>query len=161
MRRFRLISIIVFGAAVGLICPYAAIADSGPSASGHGNLTVGGELRTFSFTAVTHKDGSVSGECQLENRAQGVRLHIAIDCLQVTGNMASVSGTVTEVSGPTAVEVGWRSLFRVVDNGEGGKNPPDTISLVFSFAPGANVDCHTNFVFPQMPIEGGNIQVRP
>ncbi len=36
--------------------------DGNPSASGQGSLTVGGELRTFSFTAVQHQDGTATGE---------------------------------------------------------------------------------------------------
>jgi hypothetical protein len=161
MKRFRLFFTLVLATASALVYPAHAVADSGPSASGHGNLTIAGELRTFSFTAVTHKDGSVTGEAQLDNRAQGVKLHLAIDCLKVVGNTATVSGTVTEVSGPTVIQVGWKSVFRVTDNGEGGKSAPDTISLVFSFAPPAFIDCHSNFSVPMMPIEGGNIQVRP
>ena len=136
------------------------LADSGPSANGHGNLVIAGELRTFSFTAVTQK-GGVTGEAQLDNRAQGVRIHLAIDCLVVTGNVAKVSGIVTKVTGPTIIQVGWKSIFYANDNGEGSNSPPDTISLVFSFDPSVNVDCTTPFVLPMLAIDDGNIQVKP
>ena len=136
------------------------LADSGPSANGHGNLVIAGELRTFSFTAVTQK-GGVTGEAQLDNRAQGVRLHLVINCLVVTGNVAKVSGIVTKVTGPTIIQVGWPSIFYVNDNGEGSNSPPDTISLVFSFDPSVTVDCRTPFVLDMLAIDDGNIQVKP
>lgn len=152
--RAAFVLLLIFGTSSAMVA-------GGPSASGHGNLTIGGELRTFSFTAVTHRDGTVTGQGQLNNRQQGVKLHLTIDCLLVSGNTASVSGTVTSVSGPTAVQVGDRFIFRVVDNGEGSKAPPDTISLVFSFPPSVMIDCKVPFVVPLLPIDGGNIQVRP
>ena len=148
------------GVAVLFLFVPRLLADSGPSANGHGNLTIAGELRTFSFTAVTQKGGAVTGEAQLDNRAQGVRIHLAIDCLVVTGNVAKVSGMITKVTGPTAAQVGWRSIFHVKDNGEGANDPPDTISLVFSFPPSVPVDCTTPFVLPMLAIEDGNIQVK-
>ena len=149
------------GVAVLFLATPQLFADSGPSANGHGNLIVTGELRTFSFTAVTQKGGGVTGESQLDNRAQGVKLHLAIDCLVVTGNVARVSGIVTKATGPTAVQVGWKSIFHVQDNGEGANDPPDTISLVFSFPPSVAVDCTTPFVLPMLTIDDGNIQVKP
>ncbi|SRR5712692_2015404 len=148
------------GVAVLFLFTPGLLADSGPSANGHGNLIIAGELRTFSFTAVTQK-GGVTGESQLDNRAQGVKLHLAIDCLAVSGNVARVSGIVTKVTGPTAVQVGWKSIFHVKDNGEGSNDPPDAISLVFSFPPSVNVDCTTPFVLPMLTIDDGNIQVKP
>jgi len=135
---------------------------NGPSASGHGNLTVGGELRTFSFTAVTHKDGSVTGEAELINRASGGKFHLAINCLSVSGIDAVVSGVVTNSDGPTNL-LGWTGVFRVTDNGEGANDPPDQISFTFFFPPPTTVSCQS-FVpaqFSTVPIEGGNIQVQP
>lgn len=134
-----------------------ATAANGPKASGHGNLTVADELRTFSFTAVTHQDGSVTGQAQLNNRAQDARIHLEIDCLLVIGNRAVMSGVVTNTNDP--VFEGLTGTFRVTDNGEGANDPPDTISLVFfGFPPQF---CRTNVPLPEMPIEGGNIQVKP
>lgn len=133
---------------------------SGPSASGHGNLTTVGQLRTFSFTAVTHKDGSVTGEAQLDNRGQGQKIHMAIDCLSVVGNTAVVSGIVT-ISDPTGLE-GVTGIFAVQDNGEGSKaTARDRISLVFFFTTGEDCTTFPFGDFPTSPIQGGNIQVKP
>src|SRR5437867_12209486 len=84
MRTFKFFAFLLALALVVFLQPSTAAPGSGPSASGHGNLTAGGELRTFSFTAVTHRDGSVTGEAQLNNRASGQKIHMAIDCLSVS-----------------------------------------------------------------------------
>ena len=55
---------------------------SNPFAGGHGNLISGEELRTFSFTAVRHTDGTVSGQVQVKNRALDVHVHVDVDCLK-------------------------------------------------------------------------------
>jgi hypothetical protein len=130
-----------------------------PSANGHGNLTVGGELRTFSFHANTRKDGTVKGSATLHNRASDVFIHADIDCLSVVGNIATMSGTITNSSDP-AFE-GRRGLFQVQDNGEGGNTTPDQISLLVIFPANSTIDCNSNFTFSRAPIEGGNIQVKP
>ena len=66
----------------------AAGGNSGPSATGAGHFEIDGELRTFSFTANTHRDGTVKGQAQLYNRALGTRTHLEIDCLRVVGTTA-------------------------------------------------------------------------
>src|SRR3989442_870582 len=115
-------------------------AGSGPSASGHGNLTVGGELRTFSFTAVTKSNGSVTGEAQLKSRASGVIIHVEINCLKVVGNQAYISGVVRHANNP--LFVGHTSIFRVIDNGEGANRPPDELSLLTTFVTVPPEDCN-------------------
>jgi hypothetical protein len=166
MRTFKFFAFLLALALVVFLQPTTAAPGSGPSASGHGNLTVGGELRTFSFTAVTHKNGSVTGEAQLDNRASGQKIHMAIDCLSVSvghhSNTAVVSGIVT-ISDPTGLE-GFTGVFAVQDNGEGSNAPArDRISLVFLESPPTTVDCTaaTFTDFGTAPIEGGNILVKP
>jgi hypothetical protein len=161
MRTFKFFALAMVLALLVFLQPTTAAPDSGPSASGHGNLTVVGELRTFSFNAITQHDGSVSGEAQLNNRSSGQKIHMAINCLSVVGNTAVASGVVT-ISDPTGLE-GFTGVFAVQDNGEGKNSPGDRISLVFLFSPPTTVDC-TTFTFadfPTSPIEGGNIQVKP
>ena len=162
-RRMTVLSLLILFAVVtatGLTHSTSAMMpDSGPSASGHGNLTTGGELRTFSFTAVTHKDGTVTGQAQLISRATDTRIHMEIDCLRVVGNIAIMSGTITNSNVP-AFE-GRPAIFRVQDNGEGANDPADRISLVSIFPAGFAINCNSNFSTPLIPIDGGNIQVRP
>jgi len=66
-------------------------------------------------------DGSASGEAQIENRSSGFLGHAEIDCLNVLGNVAVMSGVYTFASNPDLV--GSDVLFAVRDNGEGPSAP--------------------------------------
>ncbi len=138
----------------------------GPSASGHGNLTVdNGELRTFSFNAVTDGRGDVTGQAQVKNRDTDQSIHLAIDCLEVDGNRAVASGTIIRTNGADQF-LGRRGIFVVQDNGQGRRTDPDTISLVEIYFPGeqpGGVGCPINYIpfYGEMPVEAGNIQVKP
>src|SRR5688500_13979515 len=58
----------------------AAAARGNPKTLGHANLTVGdGQKRTFSFTAVQHKDGTVTGQGEVNNPSFPIRIHFEID----------------------------------------------------------------------------------
>jgi len=138
-----------------------APADGPTSSTGNGQLTAGGELRTFAYTAITGPDGNVKGQAQIFNRAQGNKTHSSINCLNVVGNTAVVGGIVVKSTGGAFDN--WTGVFAVQDNGEGNSDPADRLSLTFVYPPGSGVTCYTfPFAsFPTMPIEGGNIQVRP
>jgi hypothetical protein len=131
------------------------------SATGSGQTTFGGEQRTFTLTDRLYSDGTASGELQLDNRAQGRKFHMTLDCLVVSGNRAYASGTVDRST--IASDVGTEWDVEVVDNGEGANAPPDQISLVTIFFP--QLPCTNPFVQAYLdtvtfPIESGNIQVR-
>jgi len=126
-------------------------------ATGSGHITLNGENRTFSFTAKTDIDGTSSGEAQLQARQADNRLHMNIDCLVVSGNQATMSGTVTQSTDPAFENSDF--LFAVEDNGEGKKAPPDRLSLVFLFGTGSGVNCQNTAIAPDTDIERGNIQV--
>jgi len=138
---------------------------SGPSAGGQGRIS--GTDRTFAFSAVTHKDGSVSGQGQLNNRAAGVKIHFSIDCISVSGNAATMSGTVTNSNFYVPGGPCW---FKVKDNGEGVNAPPDEITG-FLFCEPDDPDPLCNQLTCDVnnesdagglnPIESGNIQVKP
>lgn len=134
--------------------------EAGPSANGHGNLTVGdGELRTFSFHARRKKDGTVEGSLELHNRALGTRTHADIDCLRfISPTRAIMSGPITHTTNPVFV-VGTHGFFTVTDNGEGAGDPEDTISNYF--APVRPQGCELPFNLLERPIEGGNVQLKP
>jgi hypothetical protein len=137
---------------------------SGPvvqSATGAGHFTVGGELRTFSFTALKYADGTVEGEYELKSRLTGARIHGDVTCLSVVGNLAWIGGRQENASDgfPPGLENG----FRVADNGEGANDPPDQMSLMFVNAPPGFAQAYCNArppAPPLNPIESGNIQVR-
>ena len=60
-----------------LVVAVGFAAANGPSATGSGHFQSSGALRTFAFSAVTHQDGSVTGQAQLKNRAQDTTDHLA------------------------------------------------------------------------------------
>jgi hypothetical protein len=131
------------------------------SATGSGHFTVANELRTFSFTAREYADGTASGQAQLRNRsAANTPIHMALDCLRVTGNTATMTGTVTSIGTPAPpfFVVGSRIDFTVMDNGE-GQAPPDLISLVRFYGQIPPLNCNVQFSTPTNPVEEGNVQV--
>jgi hypothetical protein len=78
----------------------AASAGALDSATGSGHSLSAGELRSFSFSANRLPDGTVQGEAQVNARSLDAFAHIAIDCLQITGNVAHMSGTIVHTSDP-------------------------------------------------------------
>ncbi len=150
-----------------------AAAGGNPSAAGHGDLISAGALRTWSFTAVQHADGTVTGEGEVFNRGLGVLIHWKIDCLKFEGgNRAIASGPVTQSSDPALV--GRIFVFGVEDNGEGDNAPTDRITTMPDYAPPKSCNEFT-FVGATLrdvgnlsvvvrtlnPILAGNIQVQP
>ncbi|MCA1707925.1 MAG: hypothetical protein LC808_33485, partial [Actinobacteria bacterium] len=76
---------------------------------------LGGEYRTFAFTAVQHQDDSVTGEAQLKaRRTQGdVVIHADLDCLRIVGNTATMSGVVKRSTGTPIAPEGRPVIFTV------------------------------------------------
>ena len=153
------LSAVAFAAAL-FIRSTSAYGFAGPSASGHGTLVLpDGRKRQFSFNATQHADGSVTGHAVIHNPDFDFRSHLEITCLLVSGNRASFGGAVRSSTDPFFE--GQNGFFTVFDNGEPGKGN-DTISLVF-FDPitaDACVGIGPND-FEQMPIDSGNVHVRP
>ncbi len=124
--------------------------------TGSGHFTRGGQLRTFSFSAVKRADGTVTGEWQRFARAAGAKAHGDVTCFTVAGNQAWLGGVVertTTIPG----EVGWT----VIDNGEGANSAPDQISLQnVGGGPGfADAFCGAQPPRTMFDIEKGNIQI--
>jgi len=146
----------VAAALFALVVPTALADGILASATGAGHITIGGENRTFSFTARQYDDGSAKGEAELHARQFPAFGHFRIDCMRVVGNVVVMSGTLTQASNP-AFE-GARGVFAVQDNGEGGNDPPDLMSeLVLGIAP--TQDCNNTTPPLDLVVERGNIQV--
>ena len=140
-----------------------------PSANGHGTVllqnTEGKTVRRqFSFSARINSDGSVSGTAILHNPSFDPKYSAQFDitCLQIVGNRASFGGSIRKTTDPVFNDEFDAAFFTVFDNGEpGGGN--DTISEIFFDNVVEPSACQ--FIgaddFPQIPIEGGNVQVRP
>ena len=139
-----------------------ALAQVVASATGSGQIHVSGSLRTFTFNAHTNSSGVTTGQTQGDNRSAGIKWHGTLDCLNVVGNVATMSGVVTDITPGLGDPflVGNFILFQVIDNGEGSKAPPDLISLTFFFPAGsANPGCTGFGIFATIPVEHGNVQV--
>lgn len=147
----------------------SAIAPAGPSASGHGTILLqdaNGKTvrRQFSFSAKVMPNGTVQGSAIIHNPSFDPKYdaNIKITCLQVVGNRASFGGTVRKSSDPAFNDEFDAAFFTVYDNGEPGAGV-DTISSVFFDNVVGPETCQ--FIGPndflQMPIEAGNVQVRP
>lgn len=135
-------------------------ADGNPHANGGGTTIEGGKVSTFVFNAVQHSDGSVNGHLNYMFREADINIQMDIDCLDINGNRATLSGTVTQVGGsatpPSYIFVGQRASFTVQDNGQGKGSAPDLISDLFLFG---GASCANNWV-TYLPISG-NIDVKP
>jgi hypothetical protein len=133
------------------------------SATGSGQIYVGTDLRTFTFTARTDSAGNTTGQTAGNNRNSGYQWHGVLTCLSVSGNVATMSGVVTEISPstPPFFVVGNYIQFQVIDNGEGAKGTgPDLISLTNFYATGsANPGCTGTGTYANIPISHGNVQV--
>jgi len=116
----------------------------------------------FSLHALQRADGSVTG--QWDDRFSQVNggggVHVAIDCLNVIGNQAYISGVVTQSLNSDLV--GHDALTKVVDNGRSANDPPDEISITFTGT--GDVDCNTlpdfSDVIPLFPVPQGQVVVR-
>src|SRR3989442_242040 len=102
--------------ALGFV-PGISAADS-PSAKGKGDFMMNGNVRNFSFEAVTRHNGVVTGRAKVHNLATGTVVDMAIDCLNfVAPYTVVVSGTITDSNVSTLV--GQTGIFQAQDNGKG------------------------------------------
>lgn len=127
--------------------------------NGSGHFTWGGELRTFTFNAREHADGTVAGNWQFYNRAYDSKANGRITCMQEHDGITYIGGFMKkgDRSGEPNNEIG----FRVVDNGEGNNSPTDQVSLMFVGGGNgfAQHYCNGNILAPALiDIEAGNIQ---
>jgi len=155
MRRSLVFSLVLLAALLGGL---DASAGRRPVfVTGAGTLDINGSLRNFAFNAHMDREGNVRGQGELHNRDQGVRRHLVVNCLDVQGNVATMSGLYTHSSDEGFID---REIwFRVVDNGNGPDAPPDEITLVWSYITGGPT-CHDeNPLAELLPIRGGQITI--
>jgi len=165
----RTLSILVT-IAVGALAHPASTAAETPmqSATGSGHFHYTDDTgvtgwRTFAFEANRRPDGVVAGTAEVKNRATGQALHIRIDCLNVIGNIAVMSGTATSATGPGNTD-GDAEIFGVEDNGQGASAKPDRVTRVYGNSgfvctdvTPANVGLYTDLLHD---VEAGNVQIR-
>lgn len=140
-----------------------ALAASGPKATGSGHLILDLTRRTFAFTAQADENGDVKGMGNIQNRSRGNHVKFQITCLRVEANVATMSGFVT-LTTDEDFDVGGPVWFRAIDNGEGGQEPADEMTLVGLWPLGTaapTCDFDEPFILgTQAVLDGGNIQVR-
>lgn len=123
-----------------------AASDDASSITGGGTFIVGDNLKGhFSFNAITHRDGSVTGHLTLrdpevvpdqdvdrngeqdsEALSDGVELTVDLDSVAVHGKRAALSGVITNATKQRYL--GLRMIVTVEDNGEGDNAEPDKIT---------------------------------
>jgi hypothetical protein len=138
-------------AATAVVYSPAMAASPGLSATGAGHFQTSGALRTFAFSAITHDDGTVTGQAQFNNRGLDLTDHVAVDCIvALNANTVDVGGIVTTSSNPTMV--GTHVEFTAQSNGHGGQH--DKLSLAWFPVSG----CPT-IAWPLFALDGGNITI--
>jgi hypothetical protein len=137
----------------------AAATSSLASASGSGHIVFATTHEFVSFSAMQTAGTAATGNANVHDVTASVRVRVDVNCLNVIGNTAIVSGVVTSSSDPTAVPVGDEAIFEVVDGGEGASSV-DLMSLVNFFAVGTGNDCSVPGEFDLVPVQQGNVQVR-
>jgi len=112
----------------------------------------------FSLVANMKADGSVSGQWQDTFAGGGEGIHVSVDCMNVVGNWAVISGVITHGSYGGVDVRGQRAITAVVDNGTSANDPDDQISLSFL----DNADCIslTPGNFPLVNLVHGQVKVR-
>ena len=155
MRKIKTGLLLAFSALAFVIVSSFSTREGNPSVHGGGTAMELGEKSTFSFNAVQEDDGTVKGHLVYHVRGADISFEMDIDCMTITGNRATLSGTVTSVSdnAPWFLFVGAHGAFSEEDNGQGNNAAPDRFSDVLF--PGF---CSANYV-TYIPISG-NIQVK-
>ena len=143
--------------------PLLGVGRVAQSVTGSGSFILGGNNRTFSFTARRHADGSVSGEWERVNHvgnASQTKSHGQVTCFTISGNQARLGGFATSGIAPNLA-----ALWHVADNGQGANSPPDQISAQFVGGGLGNVAPYCAGTLGNIPalnnVVNGNIQVRP
>jgi len=111
-------------------------ANSGPSATGDFQFSSGGNPLSIQFNARNQNNGSTTGQITFAGTVElpnqdvdgeglgpsaglvNVSLTVDVDCLNVSGNQAAMSGVIDDSNIPALV--GNRVLLAVQDNGEPG-----------------------------------------
>jgi len=167
----------VLAATIVLVGPLAHAAD--PSATGHAVVGAGDDvLRIVSFSATGLGQGDASatghiefhdpkpmedqdvdgtGDPELADAPEGVRLSANIDCLFVDGAQAVIGGQVTNATVSRYVGM-WVLLF--VEEGNGGR-APDMLSWGF-YPLETEIGCGSFplAAYEPMPIESGHFSVQ-
>jgi hypothetical protein len=149
----------------------AAVADGVlQSVTGSGDFVgSNGALVTFSYSAIKHGDGSVSGQYEIHLRSLDAVFQGPVTCFSVAGNHGWVGGIAERVrsSNPDIAALEGNDMwFQVQDNGQGANDPPDlttSIGVTPVGGPPGQAQAYCDAMRPPVtfhPVVHGNIQVR-
>lgn len=127
---------------------------------GSGHVQTDAGQREFTFHAVETPVGGVSGSYKIQ-LPNGLFFEADVTCLAVEGDTGWVAGTIRDTNAGI-VEVGSRSMFFVIDNGEGG-GAADKVSLAaFNMPEGTDLEfCEEKpLLLLELTVTDGNVQVR-
>ena len=170
------------GCTVAVTLLMSAILSLGPLAQAAGGATAtglahftfeDGTLRTVSFSAAAHHDGTASGRIDIQDPVpipdqdvdgtgdpalagspSGMILNAEVNCLVVDGNRAIVGGQVTRSD--VVRYVGKQVLLFVEDSARS----PGRLSWGF-YEPQGGVSCDRWAAYTPVEIAGGSLQVHP
>lgn len=115
--------------------------------------------KNFSLHANMREDGTVTGQYQDGFPGGGEGIHATLDCLNVVGNGAVVSGVITNGTIFGQDVTGQGILTAVVDNGTSANDTPDQISVSFNDT-GLTCDQLGPGNFPLFDLGNGQVTVR-
>jgi hypothetical protein len=112
--------------------------------------------KNFSMIALLREDGTSDGQWVDMFGLGAGGIHVDVDCVNVSGDSATISGIIKHGEANGVDVTGQRALTRVWDIGKSANDPPDAIS--FSFFP-VGVDCHFAGPLPALPMTKGQVTV--
>ena len=127
----------------------AAAAAPGSSATGAGQIVFGPNREAVAFNAHELLANVGTGQAEVHDITAGVQAHIEVNCVNVVGNTATISGIVTRSTDPTLE--GFEAIFQVVD---GDPTSADLMSLVNFHAVGTGTDCRFPGEFDLVAVRG-------
>jgi hypothetical protein len=175
--RAGLVALAVTVSACGPLAPAGARSDLDSEATGQ-EMANSGVLEkvttfgivTFSFVAIRHPDGRVSGNFQQHQPAFGFTYKGDVTCFAVdpVNHRAWIGGVLTHSNDPDPItEVGDDAWFRVLDSGEGNAEPDRSTFMGFEMPPPLDTSEHycQERIWPDdnartWPVVHGNIVIQ-
>lgn len=123
------------------------------------DFTTPGVDANFSLVANMDESGNVSGQWEDTFGNQVGKIHVAVDCMIISGNTAIIGGVIVHGSTNGVDRTGERAVTKVVDNGKSANDPPDQISYSF-FGGIGTCGIYTAAVFPLFDMPWGQVTIK-
>ena len=153
--RNRYLTMLVAALLLGAGAPAGTVAAPTDQATGSAKNARGDDMNVSAHGVLTDARGHVT----LYFGSVGFRTKGDVNCLNVVGNRAAVSGTLNETlpGFPSFTDF----ILLLEDNGSGRKDPPDRFVQIISNGPSDNECGLTEFdAFALSPVVQGNIELK-